>query len=80
LRRAIELNGNLPLAHFFLAAALARLGQIEEARAAAQHGLALDSTFTIARFRAGASSDRSTFLAQRERIYDDIRKAGIPEG
>lgn len=80
LRRAIELNGNLPLAHFFLAAALARLGQIEEARAAAQHGLALDSTFTIARFRAGASSDHPTFLAQRERIYDDIRKAGIPEG
>ena len=67
-------------AHFFLAAALAHLGRLDEARAATKAGLALDPTFTICRFRAGASSDNPTYLAQRERISDGMRKAGVPEG
>ena len=32
-------------------------------------GLALDPTFTVSRFRAGAASDNPTYLARRERIY-----------
>ena len=40
LGRSIENNRNWPLAHFFLAAALANLGRLKEARAAAQAGLA----------------------------------------
>jgi tetratricopeptide (TPR) repeat protein len=80
LRRAIETNRNLPVAHFWLAAALAQLGQMEEARAAVQAGLALDPTYTIRRFREGASSDNPTYLAQRERVIDGMRKAGVPQG
>jgi predicted Zn-dependent protease len=38
LRRAIESNRNFPLTHFFLAAALAHLGRVNEARAATQAG------------------------------------------
>jgi TolB-like protein/class 3 adenylate cyclase/Tfp pilus assembly protein PilF len=79
-RRSIELNRNYPLVHFQLAAALAHLGRLEEARSAVQAGLALDPTFTIRRYRAGAQSDNPTFLAQRERIYEGMRKAGVPEG
>jgi TolB-like protein/class 3 adenylate cyclase len=79
-RRALEINRNYPLAHFNLAAALALLDRLGEARAAAQAGLALDPTFTISRWRSGAPSDNPTFLAQRERIYDGMRKAGVPEG
>ena len=79
LRRAVEINRNYPMAHFYLAAALAHLGRHDEARAAAQAGLALNPTFTISRFRATAPSDNPTFLAQRERIYDGMRKAGVPE-
>jgi tetratricopeptide (TPR) repeat protein len=56
LRRAIEANRNYPMAHLWLAVALAHLGRLTEARAAAQAGLALHPSFTIARFRAGASS------------------------
>ena len=52
LRRSIEANRNYPLAHFHLAAALALLGLLDEARAAAQAGLALNPSFTIRRFRA----------------------------
>ena len=80
LRRSFETNRNFPLAHFYLAVALAHLGRLDEARSALQAGLALDPTFTISRFRARASSDNPTYLTQRERIRDGMRKAGLPEG
>jgi TolB-like protein/class 3 adenylate cyclase/Tfp pilus assembly protein PilF len=79
-RRAIEINRNLPNAHFYLAAALANLGQVIEARAAVITGLAINPTYTINGFRAGSSSDNPTFLAQRERIYKAMQMAGVPEG
>ena len=71
---------SIRLVHFQLAAALAHLGQLNEARAATQAGLALNPTFTIARFRAMPPSDNPTYLAQRERFIDGMRKAGVPEG
>ena len=80
LRRSIETNRNWPSAHFYLSAALAQLGRLEEARAAATAGLALDPTFTVRRYRSGAPGDNQAYLAQRERIYDGMRKAGVPEG
>jgi tetratricopeptide (TPR) repeat protein len=52
LRRSIEANRNLPLTHFELAAALGLLGKLDEARAAAKAGLALDPHFAIRRLRA----------------------------
>jgi TolB-like protein/class 3 adenylate cyclase len=79
-RRAIEANRNLPNVHFFLAAALALLGRLDEAQVAAQAGLALDPSFTARRFRAGAASNNPTYLAGRERYYEGMRKAGVPEG
>jgi tetratricopeptide (TPR) repeat protein len=79
-RRSIELNQNYPLAHFQLATGLAHLGRLEEARSAVQAGLALDPTFTIRRFRSGAPSDNPTYLAQRERLYEGMCKAGVPQG
>jgi len=78
-RRAIETNRKHSVAHFFLAAALAQLGRMSEARRATEAGLALDPTFTIRRFRASASSDNPTYLAQRARIFDALRNAGVPE-
>jgi len=81
LRRAIETNRNFPLLHFWLAAALAHLDRLNDARVATEAGLAINPTFTISRYRAGgvATSDKPTFLAQRERILDGMRKAGVPE-
>ena len=79
-RRSIEANRNFPLAHFWLAAALAQLGRLDEARQAIQPGLALAPGFTLARYRAGVQSDNPTYLAQRERIIEGMRKAGVPEG
>jgi TolB-like protein len=79
-RSAIETNRNYPLAHFYLAATLALRGNLDDARAVVQSGLALDPTFTIRRFRVGVSSDNPTYLALRERLYEGMRRAGIPEG
>jgi TolB-like protein/class 3 adenylate cyclase len=80
IRRGIEANRNLPAEYFFLAAALAVVGRADEARAAAQAGLKLDPSFTVSRFRASAATDNPTYLARRERIYDGMSRAGIPEG
>ena len=79
-RRSIEANRNYPLAHFWLAAALAQLGRLDEARQAGKPGFALAPGFTIARYRAGVQSDNPTYLAQRERIIEGMRKAGVPDG
>jgi TolB-like protein/class 3 adenylate cyclase/Tfp pilus assembly protein PilF len=79
LRRGIEANRNYAITHFVLATALALRGARDEARAAVQAGLTLDPRFTIRKFRANAPSDNPTFLAKRERVYEGMRMAGIPE-
>jgi hypothetical protein len=53
---------------------------LDEARAAAQAGLTLDPAFTIRRFQRQLSSDNPTYLAKRERVYEGMRMAGVPEG
>ena len=45
-----------------------------------QAGLALNPEFNMRRYSAGAASDNPTFRAQRERVADGLRKAGVPEG
>ena len=79
LSRAIALNRNNPYTYFLLAAALAHLGRMDEARDAVQAGLALNPAFTMRRYLAGAASDHPTFLTQRERVAAGLRKAGVPE-
>jgi TolB-like protein/class 3 adenylate cyclase len=80
-RRGIEANRNYPISHFLLAAALAQLGRLDEARSAFKAGLALNPTYTISRARAAwtAMSGDPTYLAHTERILEGMRKAGVPE-
>jgi TolB-like protein len=80
-RRAIEANRNNPPAYLNLAAALAQLGRLDEARSAVRAGLALNPTYTISRRRASwtSQSDDPTYLAQLEPIVEGLRKAGVPE-
>ncbi|MGY3614080.1 tetratricopeptide repeat protein [Bradyrhizobium sp. USDA 10063] len=78
--RSIEANRNHPIAHFGLATVLALLGSLDDARAAAKAGFLLDPSFTIRRFRDGASSDNRTYLAKRECVYQGMRIAGVAEG
>ncbi len=79
LRRSIEANRNHPVTHCYLAAALSLLGSPDKARAAAQAGLLLNPTFNLRRYRARAASDHPAYLAGRERVYEGMRMAGVPD-
>jgi TolB-like protein len=79
-KRSIETNRNIaPFVHFYLAAALAHLGQADEARTHLQAGLTLIPSFSIDQFHASSPSDHPTCLAQRTRIAEGLRKAGLRE-
>jgi TolB-like protein/Tfp pilus assembly protein PilF len=80
LGRSIEHDRNFPHPHFLLASALALLGRLDQAQAAMQTGRALSANFTIRRFRNNVSSNDPTYMAQRERIVERMRLAGVPEG
>jgi tetratricopeptide (TPR) repeat protein len=82
MRRSLDANRNYSATHFDLAAALARLGRLDEARASVNAGLALDPRFTIRRYRdvTYANSDNPTYRAGRERLIEGMRRAGVPEG
>ncbi|KMO40844.1 hypothetical protein VQ03_13610 [Methylobacterium tarhaniae] len=78
LRRAAAVNPLFDFPHLYLACAFARLGREAEARTSLAEFLRLRPGYTIARYRSLTSTD-PTFLAQRERIYDGLRRAGLPE-
>ena len=80
LRRSLEANRNHPMVHFLLAAVLAHVGELDEARATAQAGLALNPSFSIRRYRTNTQSNHPVYLAGRERAYEGMRLAGVPEG
>jgi TolB-like protein/class 3 adenylate cyclase/Tfp pilus assembly protein PilF len=79
-RRSIELNRNYATGRFYFAATLAELGRLDEAKAEVKAALGLNPDFTLRRYRAGAQSDNPVFVKGRERIIEDMRKAGVPEG
>ena len=79
-RQAIAINPNyVQFIHSVFVAALALTGHDAEAREALQRYLALPSTGplkTIAAWKAYYFSP----VEANERIYDGLRKAGMPEG
>ena len=78
-RRSVGASRNYPLSHFYMAAGLAHLGRLAEAQAEVKAGLSLAPNYSIARFVSMAESDNPTYLKQRERILEGLRKAGVPE-
>jgi TolB-like protein/class 3 adenylate cyclase len=79
-RRSINGNRNYPLNHFYNGAALALLDRLAEAQSEIKSGLAIVPKYTVAHYRGGLESNDPTFLAQRERIIEGMRKAGLGEG
>jgi TolB-like protein/DNA-binding response OmpR family regulator/Tfp pilus assembly protein PilF len=76
--RAPEAERSHPLHNFFLAAALARQGRSNDARAAVRRGLALAPRFTLRRFQEAPLGNDPGYLAQRERLCEAMREAGVP--
>jgi tetratricopeptide (TPR) repeat protein len=83
LRRSLDANRNFSIAHFLLAATLARIAELDQAHAAVQAGLALDPSFTVRRvidnIHARGLSDPA-FLAGVKHFVVGMRLAGVPEG
>ena len=73
-RRSVQLNPRFSVCHAFLAAALAALGRIDEARAEGQRVLTLEPTFTINRFLAVAGFEVAVF----NQLSEAWRAAGLP--
>ncbi|HWY82292.1 MAG TPA: hypothetical protein VNY10_10255 [Roseiarcus sp.] len=80
LRKSIDANRNSSWVYFFLAASLAHLGRLDEARRELKAGLARNLKFTIPRFRAAASANNAVYLAQREGVIEGLRMGGVPTG
>jgi TolB-like protein/Flp pilus assembly protein TadD len=79
LQRSVDLHPAYEIGHFYLAAALAEVGRATEAARACFVGLSLAPTFRLGKLRAEAESANPIFLAQRERIYEGMRRAGLLE-
>jgi TolB-like protein len=59
--RSVQLNPRFYICHLFLAAALVGLGRLDQAEREAQKVLALDPTFTIARFAVTVGFEPAVF-------------------
>jgi adenylate cyclase len=63
----------------FLASALGLAGRESAARAEMAEFQRFNPGFTLSRFKPVEPSDRPAFLAQRQRVYQGLRQAGMPE-
>jgi TolB-like protein/class 3 adenylate cyclase/tetratricopeptide (TPR) repeat protein len=80
LRKSIALNPGYSPAHLFLTAAYAMQDRIEEAHDAHAAYLRTNPAVnTITLLRANALSTHPVYMAQRERLYEGMRRAGMLE-
>jgi TolB-like protein/class 3 adenylate cyclase/cytochrome c-type biogenesis protein CcmH/NrfG len=80
LRKSIALNPGYSPAHLFLTAAYALQDRIEEAHEAHAAYLRTNPAVnTLTLLRANALSTHPVYMAQRERLYEGMRRAGMPE-
>jgi TolB-like protein/Tfp pilus assembly protein PilF len=78
LARALDTGTPVALHQAYLASALALAGHTAEAQAALAGFRRARPAATIARLRAQAYSTAPGFVAQRERLYQGLRLAGLP--
>ncbi len=76
LRESAWRMPDLRITHLWLAAAYAQLGRLDEARAAADEVLRIEPDFAIERWKRTAVYKRPE---DSERLFDGIRKAGLPD-
>ena len=81
LHRAAAASGTVSGTYLHLAAACALTNRPAEAHDALAEFEKLEPNTTISMIKSEtkSQSDNATFLKQRERLYDGLRKAGMPE-
>jgi hypothetical protein len=70
---------DLPYALAIFAAVLALNGKDVDAHRALERYLAVSGIRIVAQWKAQLFQDTPAFLAHRERLYEGLRKAGMPE-
>jgi TolB-like protein/class 3 adenylate cyclase/Flp pilus assembly protein TadD len=78
-RRSTEANPELGINYSALASACSLAGRNEEAGAALSAYMRLHPIMTINKLRSSRYSVHPAYLAWRERFYEGLRKAGLPE-
>lgn len=79
LTKAVAGNPKSAFGRLFLASALGNAGRTEEAGIQIQELLRLRPGFTLTQFRSREPSREATFLAHRQRVYEGLRRAGLPD-
>ena len=75
-KKALQLNGDIILAHLILAVSYAHLGRLNEAKEAIGQALALNPELTISRAQKIFPIARYKNL---DKCIDGLRKAGLPD-
>lgn len=78
-RRSANAKPDFAVPHSWVAAAAANLGEMEAARAAIAEFRRLLPQYTVTSFRDEKLCANALCERQRERYYDGLRKAGLPE-
>jgi tetratricopeptide (TPR) repeat protein len=79
LNASVALNPGDPFTHLLLASALALSGREADAAVELAELLRLRPHFSLSGFKSAELSDVPAFRAQRERIYEGLRHAGLSE-
>lgn len=79
LQKALGTGPRLPYEYAYLASALALCGRTDEGRTAFAEFERLFGPASIGRLRERAMSDHPAYLAQRERLFQGLRKLGLRE-
>jgi tetratricopeptide (TPR) repeat protein len=79
-RKAVSIGYRPHYLYWYLIAALAHLGRIEEAQAAVAELRQINSKMAnIAAMQKGSRSQQPAYVALRQRMFEGARKAGMPE-
>lgn len=78
LSRGVQNSRGGAMAHLFLASAYGLSGRIPEAQQHLAASQRVRPGLTLSRFREVEPSDAPAFRAQRERVYEGLRRAGMP--
>jgi TolB-like protein len=79
-RKALSIGYKPHYLYWYLIAALVHLGRIDEAQAALAELRQMNPKMaTVAAVQKGSRSQHPAYVALRQRIFDGVRKAGMPE-
>ena len=79
-RKALSVGYRPHYLYWYLIAALAHLGRLEEAHTALAELRQINSRMaTVSAVQKGSRSQHPAYVALRQRMFDGVRKAGMPE-